>query len=98
MALQIGPDDASAGMAKDIYDAMDQAMKPGVPPDSLEDARKGWRKLAFAIASGVVNHIVQNMEVAGIQAQGNVTVAVSGGTGTGTVNTTQSGSRTGHVS
>lgn len=98
MALQIGPEDASAGMARDIYEAMNQVMKPSVPPDSLEDAQKGWRKLAFAIASGVVNHIVQNMEISGIQGQGNVVVAISGTTGTGTVNTAQSGSKTGHVS
>lgn len=97
MALQIGPPDASAGMTKDIYDVMDQVMNPSVPPDSLEMARQGWRKLAFAIASGVVNHIVQNMEISGIQAQGSVTVAVSGNTGTGSVNTAQFGSNTGHV-
>jgi len=98
MALQIGPADASAGMAKDIYDMMDQVMNPSVPPDSLEMARQGWRKLAFAIASGVVNHIVQNLEIAGIQAQGSVPVAVSGSTGTGSVNPAQSGSKSGHVS
>ena len=98
MSLQIGPEDASAGMAKDIFEAMDQVMKQGVPPDSLEDARKGWRKLSFAIASGVVAHIVQNMEIAGIQAQGAVTVAVAGSAGTGTVKTTQLGPNTGHVS
>jgi hypothetical protein len=105
MAMQIGDEQASTGMAKAIYDAMDQIMKPTVPPDSLEDARKGWRKLAFAVASGVVTHIKGNMEVFGIQGQGSVTTTVVGtvagtavsGTGTGNVTTNQTGSLSGHV-
>lgn len=106
MAMQAGDDQASSGMAKDIYDTMDQVMKPSVPPGSLDDARKGWKKLAYAVASGVVAHIKNNMEIAGIQTQGNVTTTVTGtvagtavtGTGTGTVTTSQTGSPTGHVS
>jgi hypothetical protein len=106
MAMQAGDNQASSGMAKDIYDMMDQVMKPSVPPDSLDDARKGWKKLAYAVASGVVAHIKNNMEITGIQTQGNVTTTVTGtvagtavtGTGTGTVTTSQTGSATGHVS
>src|SRR5262249_19347032 len=106
MAMQTGTEDASSGMAKTIYDMMDQIMKPTVPPGSLEDARKGWRKLAFAVASGVIAHIKSNMEISGIQGLGNVTTNVVGtvagpavtGTGTGNVTTDQTGSPTGHVS
>jgi hypothetical protein len=106
MAMQIGDDQASSGMAKAIYDMMDQIMKPTVPADSLEDARKGWKKLAFAVASGVITHIKSNMEISGIQGQGNVTTNVVGtvagtavtGTGTGNVTTNQAGSPAGHVS
>jgi len=106
MAMQVGDKGATSGMTKDIYDVMDQLMKPGVPPDSLEQARTGWKNLAFAIASGVVTHIKNNMEISGIQAQGSVTTAVTGtvagtavtGTGTGSVTTNQTGTPTGHVS
>jgi hypothetical protein len=106
MAMQIGDDQASSGMTKDIYDKMDQLMAPAVPPANLEDARKGWRKLAFAIASGVVTHINNNMEVAGIQAQGNVSITVNGTvggsqaslSGSTTVTTSQIAPSTGHVS
>jgi hypothetical protein len=43
MAMQIGDDQASSGMAKAIYDMMDQIMKPTVPADSLEDRAKDGR-------------------------------------------------------
>lgn len=106
MAMQIGNEQASSGMAKAIYDMLDQVMKPTVPPDSLEDARNGWRKLAFAVASGVITYIKANMEISGIQGQGSVTTTVVGtvagtavsGTGTGNVTTSQTGSPSGHVS
>jgi hypothetical protein len=106
MVMQIDDDQAGSGMTKDIYDQIDQIMKPGIPPASLEDARKGWRKLAFAVASGVITHIKSHMEISGIQGQGNVTTTVTGtvagnsvtGTGSGPVATLQTGPVTGHVS
>jgi hypothetical protein len=106
MAMQIGDVNASFGMAKDIFDQIDQVMKPTVPAANLEDARKGWRKLAFAVANGVITHIKNNMEISGIQGQGNVTTTVTGtvagnnvtGTGTGSVTTNQTGAPTGHAS
>lgn len=106
MAMQIGDDQASSGMTKDIYDQMDLVMQPTIPPANLEDARKGWRKLAFAIATGVITHLKNNMEIAGIQTQGNVSATVAGtlagtavtGTATGSVTATQTGSAKNHVS
>jgi hypothetical protein len=106
MAMQIGDNQAGSGMTKDIFDQIDQIMKPTIPPAGLEEARKGWKRLAFAVASGVIAHIKNNMEISGIQAQGNVTTIVTGtvagasvtGTGTGNVTTTQTGPVTGHVS
>jgi hypothetical protein len=106
MAMQVGDEQARSGMEKDIYDQMDQIMKPTVPPKNLEDARKGWKKLAFAVASGVITHIKNNMEIAGIQAHGDVTTTVTGtvarntvtGSGTGSVTTNQTIATTGHVS
>jgi hypothetical protein len=105
MAMQIGDDQAGSGMAKDIFDQIDLVMQPTIPPANLPDARKGWRKLAFAVASGVITHIKNNMEISGIQAQGNVTTTVTGtvsgnavtGSGTGSVTTNQTGAPTGHV-
>ena len=106
MAMQIGDEQAGSGMTKDIYDQIDQIMKPTIPPASLEEARKGWKRLALAIASGVITHIKNNMEISGIRAQGDVTTTVTGtvagtsvtGTGTGNVTTAQTGLATGHVS
>ena len=89
MALQVGDQTASAGMTKAIYDQLDALLGPGIA--SLSEAEKapirdGWRKLAFAIAGGVVNHITANMEIFGIQ------VGVQTAQGA-----TQTGPTTGHV-
>lgn len=89
MALQVGDQAATAGMAKAIFDKLDEALGPNIEsmePAARETVRDGWRKLAFAIAGGVVNHITANMEIFGIQ------VGVQTGTGA-----TQTGPTTGHV-
>jgi hypothetical protein len=73
MALQVGNQGATAGMAKAIFDQLDALLSPALSslsPADLELARDGWRKLAFAVAGGVVGHIVANMEVYGIQVGG----------------------------
>ncbi len=89
MALQVGDQTATTGMTKAIFDKLDEALGPGIaslPAADKETVRNGWRKLAFAIAGGVVNHITANMEIFGIQ------VGVQTGTGA-----TQTGPTTGHV-
>jgi hypothetical protein len=73
MALQAGNQGATAGMAKAIFDQLDALLSPALSALSLADlelARAGWRKLAAAVAGGVVSHIVANMEVYGIQVGG----------------------------
>jgi len=40
----------------------------------LENIRKGWRKLSFAIAAGVIEHIKAEMEMSDIQTKGEVTI------------------------
>ena len=73
MALQAGDQTAAAGMAKAIFDQLDALLSPGLASLSeaeKEPVRDGWRKLAFAIAGGVVAHIVANMEIFGIQVGG----------------------------
>ncbi|MGH7597043.1 MAG: hypothetical protein ACREOI_11870 [bacterium] len=110
MALEIGNEDPPSGMSKAIYDQFDNILmlpdeKNKLKSADLENIRNGWRKLAHAIAKGIVPYIKANMEIAGIQTSGSVTTTVTGtvtgttvtGTGTGTVTTNQSGPTTGHV-
>ena len=88
-------ENADAGMSQAIYLEMDKLLSPPLQkavedakePDvkaaaqkALDEARKGWKKLAFSIASGVIRYITANMEVFGVTAKGNVTTAVTGNT------------------
>lgn len=96
MALIIGSEKADAGMSQAIYQEMDNVLSPPLQKavedaqgddakkaaqKILNDARTLWKKLAFAVASGVINHITANMEVFGVTAKCNVTTAVTGNTG-----------------
>jgi hypothetical protein len=95
VALVIGSVTADVGMSKAIYHQVDALLSPPLQaaidaaPDeakpkaqeALQMARDGWKKLAFAIATGVIGHIVSNMEVSGIQARGDISASVSGTTG-----------------
>lgn len=47
---------------------------------ALDKARQGWKKLAYSIAFGVIEHIKSNMEIKGITTRGNVTIDVQGNT------------------
>ena len=88
MALDAGDANASSGMGKAIFDAMNAAMKDGIPPAQLPDVQKGWQKLSAAIAQGVVDHLKNNAQitVSGVQASGTLVGQ--------TVSTTQTGSVT----
>jgi len=92
MALQVGDPAAGSGLTKDIYDQLDALLSPPLQKAvdaagtdarpglqaALDQARDGWRKLAFAIAAGVVGHLVANLEIRGIQAKGDVHATVAG--------------------
>jgi hypothetical protein len=94
MALVIGSAAADTGMSKAIYDQVDVLLAPPLQhavdaatgeakakaQEALDAARDGWKKLSFAISTGVVNHLLASLEVRGIQVQGNVNAAVSGST------------------
>lgn len=127
MALGIGSTKADSGMSQAIYQEMDKQLSPPLQEavdsaegdakvkaqEALDGAREGWKKLSYAIAKGVIEHIQTNMEIVGIQTQGNVSAAVEGNTGpanpanhvhsvdlTGSQNNlvfTQSNDGTGHV-
>jgi hypothetical protein len=116
MALTVGNQNATTGMTRDIYEQMRTILEPdlaGLGEEEIEPIREGWRKLAFAVATGVITHLRTNMEINGIQTRGNVAAAVNGNTGaaapanhvhpialTGTANNvlfTQSNDGVGHV-
>jgi hypothetical protein len=84
MALTIGDQNANSGMTKAIYDELGAALELGLSVDSptLNEMREGWRKLAFAVATGVITHIQSNLEVRGVQTSGNIAATVSGSTAT----------------
>ena len=85
MSLTPGDQDANTGMTKDIYDQLLVALEldlPDLSEEELEPIRDSWKKIAFAVATGVINHIRANMEIRGIQTQGNGTITVDGDTGT----------------
>lgn len=70
MALSIGDKDATRGMTKVIFDAMDAELRPpmeqslrdtGSPEDEIQKAvikaQANWRQLSFVIASGLVSSL-----------------------------------------
>ena len=85
MALEIGTTQANTGMAKAIYDEIDRQLSPplsGTPAEDMEKIRDSWKKLAFAISTGVINHILSNMEIKGVQTSGDINATVSGSSAT----------------
>jgi hypothetical protein len=83
MALIIGDQTAGTGMSKAIYDQLQSVLEPalgGLSAEARSQLHEGWQKLAYAIARGVIEHIMANMEVVGIQTQGNVNAPVQGNT------------------
>jgi len=95
MALSAGTVDADSGMALAIFTQFDQLLSPplqaavdGASAEAkpaaqaaLDAARGGWRKLAFAVAKGVVEHLVSNLEISGVTVSGSVSLPVNGNTG-----------------
>jgi hypothetical protein len=94
MPLDIGSASASIGMSKAIFEELDNQLSPPLQDaindaignakyelqKALEEARKGWQKLAYAIAKGVIGHILLNMEIVGIKTSGDVMTTVQGNT------------------
>ena len=92
MALIIGDQTAGTGMSKAIYDQLRSVLEPDLKELSEEarsQLRQSWQKLAYAIASGVIEHITANMEVVGIQTKGTVNASE--------LVFTQSNDGTGHI-
>jgi len=95
MTLVPGSVAADSGMAKAIYDQIDPLLSPPLQEavaqatgdaktkaqQALDAARDGWRKLSFCIATGVINHLISNLEVHGVQTSGTLNAPVDGQTG-----------------
>lgn len=86
MPLRIGNKTATSGMAKAIYQAIDGELRPpmegdGVASNVIQQSQEAWKKLSYAIAKGVIEHIKANMEIQGIKTRGNVSTTVKGTTG-----------------
>jgi hypothetical protein len=97
MPLQIGDQGATTGMTKEIYDKLNELFQPKVPAENLADAQKGWKDLAFAIATGVVGHIANNAEVSGLIVGGTVTLPVANNSASGPLTLRQTGPTTGLI-
>jgi hypothetical protein len=83
MALSVGNKEATTGMSKAIYDALREALEADLAElgeDKRTPIRESWKKMAHAIATGVISHITSNIEVFGITTQGNVSTSVQGNT------------------
>jgi hypothetical protein len=75
MAMEIGDQSATSGMTKAIYDEMSAVLEPDPEELSEEDItvmREGWKKLSYAIAKGVIEHIKEHMEIHDIETEGEV--------------------------
>lgn len=114
------------GMTQSIYEQMDTMLSPPLQKlvddaetpeektqaeDTLAQARHGWEKTAFAVAKGVIDHLVSNMEVHSIESMiDDNDLEVNGSTGstgshqhtvnipvTGSLTMQQKNDGTGHV-
>lgn len=77
------PGDMTAGsMSYLIYNELNQLLSPplqeSVSVEQLDEVRTGWKKLAYAIAKGVIEHLKSNLEIYGIETQGDL--AITGNT------------------
>ena len=96
MSLNAGSKNADTGMSLEIYKKLDLYLSPSlqdavnkaegkaktVAQTALNEARKGWQRLAYSIAFGVIEHIKSNMEIKGITGKGDVDTTVMGETKT----------------
>ncbi|HKY35568.1 MAG TPA: hypothetical protein VJN18_06510 [Polyangiaceae bacterium] len=97
MALSVGNEQANSGMSKAIYDKLNELLSPKIPTDKLPDVQEGWQQLAFAVATGVVAHLLENLEIKQLEVSGSVSLPVASGAAAGTITLPQSSATTGHV-
>jgi len=86
MSLKIGvppPQEMEEGsMSYQIYTQLDEILSPplaSLTAEQLAPIRDGWKKLAYAIAKGVIEHLTANLEIYGIKTEGDL--SITGDTG-----------------
>jgi hypothetical protein len=81
MALEYGSAEDVSGMSLTMFQAMDEVLgehlldaienakgdEKEMLVQALLDAQDNWKKLAFCISKGVIDHITSNMEIKGIR-------------------------------
>ena len=97
MALEIGSERADSGMSRLIYKELERLLSPPLlktiaeaetekqrdkSEEALAEARTAWKKISYAIAKGVIDHFLSNMEVFGIETKGDIQTSVKGKTET----------------
>lgn len=84
MAMEVGNLNAQSGLTRQIFEELRAVYEPDVIDDvdgeTLETLRAAWRKLAFAVAKGVVEHLRDNLEIHDVRTRGNVATEISGTT------------------
>ncbi len=102
MALKAGDPTATSGMTQTIYEQIRAQIEPSLGEmnaNDLETIQTGWKKLSYAIAKGVIDHIKQNMEIHGIETKGNISADIKNNKATqNDVVFSQSDDGKGHVS
>jgi len=73
MVLEAGNQNADTGMSNAIYKSIEQNLGPAFPDGPTGAVQNGWKKLAYAIAVGIVDHIKDNIEIKGITTSGKIT-------------------------
>ena len=90
MALDAGSVKADAGMSLAIYTQLDVLLSPPLQAAvdaadgdakeaaqaAMDAAKEGWKKLSYAIAKGVVEHIKTALEINGVTVAGKISVPV----------------------
>lgn len=71
MALDAGDNEASKGMAKAIFHTLRKELEPEFPcGEAPTETLRAWKKLSFALATGVIDHIIEAMEIHSIHSSG----------------------------
>ena len=63
MPLDAGSENADSGMSSYLYQAIEDNLKSSFPDGPSEELKQGWKKLAFALADGLVKYINTELSI-----------------------------------
>jgi len=63
MAIEAGSVNADSGMSSYFYRAIEENLSSAFPGGPSEELKQGWRKLAFALADGLVKYINTELSI-----------------------------------